>query len=89
MRTTVMAYAPVDGTVDSFRLDGTRMPLMTRGHSGRLMVAQTVDLEQGQRATATYTMTSGPGQTDRANVQVTPGVRGDGIGTISPSACAS
>ncbi len=89
MRTTVMAYAPVDGTVDSFRLNGTRMPLMTRAHSGRPMVAQTVDLEQGQRATATYTMTSGPGQTNRANVQVTPGVRGDGIGTISPSACAS
>lgn len=89
MRTMVMAYVPVDGKVGRATLDGTPVLLTTRDYDGRSMVAQTVDLAPGQRATATYRMTSGPGQTDAADLRVTPGVRGDGVGTVGPSSCRS
>jgi hypothetical protein len=87
MRTTVMVYVPVRGQVGLSTLRGEPVLLATRTHEGRAMVAQTIDLAPGQRATSTYRMTSGPGQTGQAEVQVTPGVRNDGIGSVTRSAC--
>jgi hypothetical protein len=89
IRTTVMVYVPLDGEVGEATINGQPLPLTARRHSGRVMVAHTINLDPGQRVSTTYEMTSGPGQTDQADLRVTPGVRGDGIGVVGPSSCAS
>lgn len=87
IRTMLYVYAPVGGSFSDSTLDGERLVLTTRRHLGRPLVAETIGLAPGQRATATFRMTAGPGQTDQAQVQVTPGVRGTATGRVSASTC--
>ncbi len=87
IRLTLYVYAPVGGYVDGASLDGQERELARLSHDGRTLVAQTVDLAPGQDHTLTYTMVSGAGQTGRTDLRVTPGVRSDGVGTVSAPAC--
>ncbi len=87
IRTTLYVYAPIGGYVDGASYDGKPRDLQELTHDGRTLVAQTVDLEPGARHTLTYEMVTGKGQDGRTDLQVTPGVRSDGIGTVGPSAC--
>jgi hypothetical protein len=87
IRTTVFVYAPMGGHLDEATYDGEKSDLDERIHGGRPLVSQTVDLEPGGRHTLTYEMVSGKGQTERTDLRVTPGVRGDGIGDVDASAC--
>jgi hypothetical protein len=49
--------------------------------------ARSVSLKPGQTRNLTIGLVTGEGQTDPANLQVTPGVRSTGVGTVGPSAC--
>ncbi len=88
MRTTLYIYAPVGGRVDGAAVDGKEQELSRRTHLGRDLVAQSIDLRPGQKSTLSYRMVTGKGQTHQAELQVTPGARSDGIGTVTPSACS-
>jgi hypothetical protein len=85
--TTVFFFAPVDGSLRALSIDGQTQNLERARLHGRVAVPQTVALEPGQKRTVEVQMVSGPGQRDAANVQVTPGVRTTGLGTVSDSAC--
>jgi hypothetical protein len=87
IRVTLYVYAPVGGYVAGSTYDGSGRDLDQLTQDGRSLVSQTVDLEPGGRHTLTYAMVSGKGQTARTDLQVTPGARSDGIGTVGPSAC--
>jgi hypothetical protein len=87
IRVTLYVYAPVGGYVAGATYDGDRRDLDQLSQDGRPLVSQTVDLEPGSRHTLTYAMVSGKGQRERTDLQVTPGARSDGIGSVGPSAC--
>jgi hypothetical protein len=86
-RITLFVYAPIGGYLDGASYDGQVRDLKEQSLGGRTLVAQTVDLVPGSRHTLTYDMVTGKGQEARTDLQVTPGVRSDGIGTVGPSAC--
>ena len=88
IRTTVLAYAPVDGYVDSATLDQQELPLERLEHDGRSLVRLTVDVAPGQARSARLTMVAGEGQHGRPELRVTPGVNGSGVGTVGVSACS-
>lgn len=87
IRVTLFVYAPIDGYLDAASYDGQARDLEEQSLGGRTLVSQTVDLAPGSRHTLTYDMVTGKGQDGRTDLQVTPGVRSDGIGTVGPSAC--
>ncbi|MEP7088480.1 MAG: DUF4012 domain-containing protein, partial [Nocardioidaceae bacterium] len=87
IRTTIYTYAPLGGYIDSVALDGHAQEPGRLTHDGRLLTSQTVDLEPGGQHTLTFGMVSGKGQTATTDLAVTPGVRGDGVGTVSAPAC--
>jgi hypothetical protein len=88
MRTTMFFYAPVDGHVDKATVDGREAPAAEYVHQGRQLLAQSFDLEPGQEHTFTFEVVTGEGQTSEPVLRITPGVHGDGIGSISRSACS-
>jgi hypothetical protein len=87
IRITLFVYAPAGGYLDAATYDGQQRELAERTHDGRTVVAQTVDVEPGSKHTLTYRMVTAKGQTARTDLQVTPGARSDGMGTVGPSAC--
>jgi hypothetical protein len=87
IRTTLFVYAPIGGYLDGATYDGQARDLQEQRLGGRTLVSQTVDLAPGSRHTLTYDMVTGKGQLAGTDLQVTPGVRSDGIGTVGPSAC--
>jgi hypothetical protein len=87
IRTTLYVYAPAGGYLAGATYDGQDRQLTTLTHQGRPLVEQTVDTAPGTAHTLSYEMVTGKGQTERTDLQVTPGVRTDGMGAVSPSAC--
>lgn len=87
IRTTVLAYAPVDGYVDSVALDGVELSLDRLQHDGRSLVRFTVDVAAGQARSVRLVMVSGAGQHGRPELRVTPGVNGSGVGAVGAPAC--
>ena len=80
-------FVPVDGRATAVSVDGQDEPFGMSALDGRRLIRRTVELEPGQVRSLVVDMVSGPGQTDAANLRVTPGVRSTGIGTVEPSAC--
>jgi hypothetical protein len=87
IRTNVLAYAPVGGYVDAAELGGQPVDLPRLEHDGRVMTQTTVDLAPGERTTMRFRMYSGPDQPRSAVLRVTPGVNGDGVGSVGQPAC--
>jgi hypothetical protein len=87
IRETLYVYAPVDGWFTDAD-GGSRADLTTMAHDGRTLVTETVDVLPGQRRTLRWHMVTGKGQTRETDLQVTPGARGDGVGSVGPSACS-
>lgn len=87
MRISVYTYGPVDGRVDSVRVDGQEFPTNTKTHLDRPVGSVTVDIPRGRTRVVEYTVYSARGQSGAAELVTTPGAEGDGVGTISPSAC--
>jgi hypothetical protein len=62
--------------------------LPQREHDGRRLIVATVDLQPGQTRTLIVDAVSGPGQTRRPTLRVTPGAQpDDSIGAVSGSTC--
>lgn len=87
IRLSLFTYAPVDGGFGRSTLDGRPNNLSTHTHDGRYVVAQTVDVAPGTRHTLTWRMVTGKGQTERAQLRVTPGAHTDGVGRVGATAC--
>jgi hypothetical protein len=68
-------------------VDGRPEKFDTDKLAGRVVFARSIALKPGQTRTVTIDLVTGKGQTDPANLQVTPGVRSTGVGTVGPSAC--
>jgi hypothetical protein len=88
MRITSYMYAPVKGRIDSATLDGKPIQWFETVQKGREVGALTTDIARGAKHVIEYTVYTGEGQTGDPDVQTTPGVRSDGIGTVGKSACA-
>jgi hypothetical protein len=85
--TTMFLVAPVDGTPTAYAVDGRPEKFDTEKLSGRVVFPRSVALKPGQTRTVTIDVLSGRGQTDPAHLEITPGVRSTGVGTVGPSAC--
>jgi hypothetical protein len=85
--TTMFVFAPVDGSPMAYAVDGRPEKFDTDKLAGRVVFARSIALKPGQTRTVTIDLVTGKGQTDPANLQVTPGVRSTGMGTVGPSAC--
>jgi hypothetical protein len=84
---TMFLFSPVDGSPTSYALDGRAEKFDTHKLAGRVVFARSVALKPGQTRNVVIGLVTGKGQTDPANLQVTPGVRSTGVGTVGPSAC--
>ncbi len=87
IRTTVYAYAPVEGYVDETRVDDEAISLDRLDHDGRSLVSTTVDVTPGQTRVLRFAMVAGEGQRGPADLRVTPGVTGSGVGVVGRDAC--
>jgi Protein of unknown function (DUF4012) len=80
--TTYYVYAPLGGYFDDpGQNDNVKM------HDGRQVFALFTQLKPGERQSFTYRMVTGKHQTARTDLQVTPGVHTDGVGTVGAPAC--
>jgi hypothetical protein len=84
---TLFVFAPPGGAPTGLVVDGTPEKFDTQKLAGRVVFARSVSLKPGQTRNLTIGLVTGEGQTDPANLQVTPGVRSTGVGTVGPSAC--
>ena len=87
MRVNTHLYGPIGGWIDDSAVDGQTIPLSELEHHGHPVGSRTVEIAPGQTRRLTYTVMSGLDQPADVNLRVTPGVRGDGVGDIEPSAC--
>ncbi len=85
--TTAYLVGPVGGTPRAVTLGGEEQNFQSLHLDGRPVVAQSVAIKPGTSQSLTVDWRTGPGQTEQANLQVTPGVRNTGVGSIAPSAC--
>jgi hypothetical protein len=84
---TVYLFAPVGGTVRGLAIDGVKQTFTMERLHGRPVVARTVTVDPGGHTSLTVDVTGGPDQRATAQLQVTPGVRTTGVGTVQASAC--
>lgn len=87
MRVNAHLYAPAEGWIEDFTLDGEELPLSEDEHLGHPVGTQTVELAPGATHVLTYTVMTGQDQVEDVRLRVTPGVRSAGVGSLSPSAC--
>jgi hypothetical protein len=87
IRTNVLVYAPFHGKISNARIDGQPAIFGAFRHGGRAVVAQTVDLSPGGSHALTFTLTSGRGQPETPQVQVTPGLPGHATTEVTPPVC--
>lgn len=87
-RTGVYIYLPTGGRLDTATLDGRDYAYNTLSHEGRPVVVQTVELLPGEKSTLKLDVVSGPDQPGQAELRVTPGVHGTGVGEVSESTCS-
>lgn len=84
---TLYLAAPRDGRVLSMSVDGEASEPDVTSYGDRPMVIRTVALPPGETREIVLELRSGRGQTGDPDVRTTPGVRSDGIGEVSASAC--
>jgi hypothetical protein len=84
---TVYFFAPVGGTVQEVAVDGEKQTFTTERLHGRPVFARTVTVDPGGRTSLTVDVTGGEDQQATPRLQVTPGVRSTGVGTVQQSAC--
>ncbi|HEX6246574.1 MAG TPA: DUF4012 domain-containing protein [Nocardioidaceae bacterium] len=89
MRINVHLYAPVGGWIDGSTVGGEEAPLSEAEHLGHPVGSRSITLSPGDTQQLTYTVVTGLDQPGDVNLRVTPGVRGDGRGTVEPSACGA
>ena len=89
MRVNTHLYGPIGGWIDDSAVDGQTIPLSELEHHGHPVGSRTVEIAPGQTRRLTYTVMSGLDQPADVNLRATPGVRGDGVGDIEPSACTA
>ncbi len=87
IRTNVLVYAPVNGTIGTPTMDGNAAISGAFTHDGRSVVAQTVDLAPGQSHTLSFKLRSGPHQPGTPQLDVTPGLPGNATTEVVPSVC--
>lgn len=86
-RVNTHVYAPSGGWIESASVDGRELPFNELPHLGRPVASRTMEIAPGQQRRMTYTLMSGLEQTGAANLRVTPGVHGDGVGEVAATAC--
>lgn len=86
--TTVLLYAPVDGSIDRVRIGGEQVRIAEYDDLPRPVGSWTVGLAPGERQTLEYDVTTGPHQPGDVALRTTPGVHGAGVGDVRPSACS-
>jgi hypothetical protein len=84
---TLYLAAPRGGRVLSMRVDGEALEPEVTSYGARPMVIRTVALPPGDTREIVLELRSGRGQTGNPDVRTTPGVRSDGVGEVSASAC--
>ena len=84
---TVYFFAPVDGTVRGIAVDGQKQTFTMERLHGRPVFARTVTVDPGGHTSLTVDVTGGEDQRGTPQLQVTPGVRSTGVGTVTESAC--
>jgi hypothetical protein len=87
IRTNVLVYAPIGGTIGTPYLDGKAEIYGAFLHDGRHVVAQTVDLAPGGTHTIKFYLKSGRHQSDTPQLQVTPGLPGNATSEVGASVC--
>lgn len=87
IRTNVLVYAPIRGTIGKPYLDNKAEIYGSFVHDGRQVVAQTVDLAPGMRHTIKLFVKSGRHQTGTPQLQVTPGLPGNATTEAGASVC--
>ena len=85
---TVYFFAPVDGTVRGLAVNGEKQQFTMERLHGRPVFARTVTVDPGGRTSLTVDVTGGEDQRATPELQVTPGVRSTGVGTVQDSACS-
>lgn len=83
-------FGPVAGTIGDLKFDGRelRRPALVN-YLGRPVLSIGLPMDPGQTRNVTWTMTTGPGQVEPANVTVTPGSRPENESSVAPTTCAS
>jgi uncharacterized protein DUF4012 len=84
---TVYFFAPVDGAVRRIAVDGKEEQATMQRLYGRPVFARTLTVDPGGRTSLTVDVTGGEDQRATPQLQVTPGVRSTGLGTVQESAC--
>lgn len=87
MRVNAHLYAPVGGWIDEVTLDGELAPFAGAEHLGHPVSTHSVMLAPGEERVLRYTVMTGLEQPGEADLRVTPGARGSGVGHVGPSAC--
>jgi hypothetical protein len=84
---TLYFFAPVDGAVRRIAVDGKEEQAAMQRLDGRPVFARTLTVDPGGRTSLTVDVTGGKDQLATPQLQVTPGVRSTGVGTVQDSAC--
>jgi hypothetical protein len=89
MRVNVHVYAPAGGWIDGTAVDGSDVPISEVDHLGHAVGSRSIEIAPGAERVLTYTVMTGLDQPGEVDVRVTPGVRGDGLGSVGSSACTA
>ncbi|TIC88381.1 DUF4012 domain-containing protein [Nocardioides sp. GY 10113] len=84
---TVRIYAPVDGAISEFELNGKRFEPLYTDENGRPIAMAYIELKPGQRVDLGWRMKGGPGQVDDADLTVTPTIEEQDNAVTVESAC--
>lgn len=84
---TVRIYGPVGGRLSEVELNAKPIDLVEVDQDGRPVGMTYIELKPGQTVDLAWSMTSGEGQTDDAEVTVTPSIEAGAVGRQVASAC--
>lgn len=85
---TVRVYGPVGGTVKDFKINAEPARLIRVDQDGRPVGMTYIELGPGETVDVSWEMTSGGGQTEDAELAVTPGLEPGSLSRRVPSPCA-
>ncbi len=85
---TLYVTAPAGGEVRRMTVDGADATPQIEAYGARPVVVRSVVLDPGESRVIEVRMVTGAGQTGDPDLRATPGVRTDGVGRVSPSACS-
>ncbi|WP_085874208.1 MULTISPECIES: DUF4012 domain-containing protein [unclassified Nocardioides] len=85
---TVRIFGPVGGTIDGFSINAKEFPPGDLVQDGRPVTSAYVYLTPGETVDVTWSMKTGPGQTDGARVTVTPSIAAKSSSSTPASVCS-